>query len=139
MPRHFALAGQISTVLDRLILSREDFQSIVQHVSSILSMVDLIVLFIFGWLLVPYTRIIYPFFRLGIKSNNECGTETKGDVDDDEKFETSILYLIVDHLSQIARLAVLVYACDCVVIALEAVGDQAEYASNVFAKILYTA
>jgi hypothetical protein len=141
MPRHSALAGQISPILDRIILSREDFHSIVQHVSSILSMVDLLVLFIFGWLLVPYTRIIYPFLRFGIKSNKDCGSEKKDDVDDvvdNKKFETSILYFVVDHLSQVARLAVLVYACDCVVIALEAVDIHVEYASNVFAKILYT-
>ena len=103
-------------------------------------MVDLLVLFIFGWLFVPYTRIIYTFLRFGIKSNKECGSEKKDDGDDvvDKKFETSILYFIVDHLSQVARLAVLVYACDCVVIALEAVDIHVEYASNVFAKILYT-
>lgn len=44
----------------------------------------------------------------------------------------------MDHLSQIARLALLVYGCDCVVVAFEAVGYKAVAASSVFAKILYT-
>jgi hypothetical protein len=106
--------------------------------------VDLLVLFVFGWLLVPYTRIIYPFFRIKTKTKEGCSSEKKCDDDEAERriekneFETSFLFFIVDHCSQVARLAVLVYACDCVVIALEAVGYQVQYASKVFAKILYT-
>lgn len=140
-----ALAGQIAPIINSLRLSREDLQTIVQHVSSTLSVVDLLVLFVFGWLLVPYTRIIYPFFRMGIKSTKgsdsekEEGEEGKRSAKDGNvEFESSIVYFIFRHLSEIARLAVLVYACDCLVIALEAVGYQVEYASKVFAKILYT-
>jgi len=149
MPRQSALVGQIAPLLDSLILSREDLESIVQHVSSTLSAVDLLVLFVFGWLLVPYTRIIYPFIRIKTttKTKKVGSSVTKDDDDEAEserrseeknEFETSILFFIVDHCSQVARLAVLVYACDCVVIALEAVGYQVQYASKVFAKILYT-
>lgn len=149
MPRQSALVGQIAPLLDSLILSREDLESIVQHVSSTLSAVDLLVLFVFGWLLVPYTRIIYPFIRRKTTTKTKkVGSSVKKDDDDEaeserrseekNEFETSILFFIVDHCSQVARLAVLVYACDCVVIALEAVGYQVQYASKVFAKILYT-
>jgi len=44
----------------------------------------------------------------------------------------------VDLLSQIARLALLVYACDCLVVALDAVGYKSADTSQIFAKILYT-
>ena len=148
MPRQSALVGRFAPIFDSLVLSREDVASIVQHVSSILSAVDILVLFVFGWLLVPYTRIIYPFlFRVRTKPNKDCGSDSEKTGDEEgtrsqkngyNEFENSVLYFIIDHLSQIARLAVLVYVCDCLVIALEALGYQVEYASKVFAKILYT-
>lgn len=148
MPRQSALVGRFAPIFDSLVLSREDVASIVQHVSSILSAVDILVLFVFGWLLVPYTRIIYSFlFRVRTKPNKECGSDsekpggeegTRSQKNGYNEFENSVLYFIIDHLSQIARLAVLVYVCDCLVIALEALGYQVEYASKVFAKILYT-
>ena len=93
----------------------------------------------------PKTTSYYEFKRrTKTKTKEGCSSEKKCDDDEAERriekneFETSFLFFIVDHCSQVARLAVLVYACDCVVIALEAVGYQVQYASKVFAKILYT-
>ena len=123
-PRQSALAGQIAPIVESLVLSAEDVQDIVQHVSAILSLVDLAVLFAFGWLLVPAVRAVHSF-ATSVANN-------------DKNFESSYAFIVTDHLGQIARLALLVYACDVFVVAFEAVGYKAEIASKVFAKILYT-
>ena len=121
------LAGQIEPIISNFILSRDEVHSIIKQVSAILSVIDLAILFAFGWLLVPYARIIYSFVH----------TKTKGDTDEDS-FENTYIFFAVDLLKQIARLALLVYACDCVVVALAAVGYKTEVVSKVFAKIIYT-
>lgn len=122
MPRQSALAGHIVPIIESFILSKDDLHAIVQHVSAILSLVDLAVLFAFGWLLVPYVRIIYSVLYAG---NSKKHLKKKEDENKDEEeeeeeegensFERSYVFLVSDHLSQIARLALLVYACDCVV------------------------
>eukprot|EP00571_Detonula_confervacea_P014465 CAMPEP_0172305462 /NCGR_PEP_ID=MMETSP1058-20130122/6743_1 /TAXON_ID=83371 /ORGANISM="Detonula confervacea, Strain CCMP 353" /LENGTH=386 /DNA_ID=CAMNT_0013017063 /DNA_START=77 /DNA_END=1237 /DNA_ORIENTATION=- len=132
MPRQSAIAGQIAPIIESFILSIDDLHAIIRHVSDILSAVDLAVLIAFGWLMVPFIRIIYSFINAATKSNKAS------DKKNEDSFEKSYLYFVSDHLSQISRLALLVYACDCVVVAFVSVGYKAEIVSNVFAKILYT-
>ena len=136
MSRPSVLAGKILPIIESFVLSRDDVHAIIEQVSAILSAVDLAVLFAFGWLLVPYARVVYSFVTRG-----EDSAKKKLDYkeeNDEGGFEGSKLYIISDHLSQIARLAMLVYACDCVVVAFEAVGYKADVASKVFSKILFT-
>ncbi|KAL7544108.1 hypothetical protein ACHAXR_013586 [Thalassiosira sp. AJA248-18] len=138
-PKHSALAGHIEPVIESLILSTDDLHKIVQHVSAILSSVDLAVLFVFGWLLVPCMRIIYSFVNPAtIKDKTLADKEDESEEGEDTGFERSYLFYAMDLLSQISRLALLVYTCDIAVVAFEAVGYKAEVASKVFAKILYT-
>lgn len=129
MPRQSAIAGKIAPIIESFILSIDDLHAIIRHVSAIISSVDLVVLIAFGWLLVPSMRIIYSFVN---------GTTDKVNKENEDSFEKSYLYFVTDHLSQISRLALLVYACDCLVVAIGAVGYKSEVASDVFAKILYT-
>ena len=136
MSRPSVLAGKVLPIIESFVLSRDDVHAIIEQVSAILSVVDLAVLFAFGWLLVPYARVVYSFVTRG-----EDSAKKKLDYkeeNDEGGFEGSKLYIISDHLSQIARLAMLVYACDCVVVAFEAVGYKADVASKVFTKILFT-
>lgn len=139
MPRQSALVGQIAPIIEGFILSKDDVHAIIQHISAVFSFVDLVVLFVLGWLLVPYAHIIRSFFKGATKKDNAT-TKRKmdGKEEDGGSFENSKTFFVVDHLSQIARLALLVYACDCVVVAFEAVGYKAELASKIFAKCLYT-
>lgn len=136
-----ALAGQIAPIVESLMLSRDEIHKVIQQVTDVLSAVDLAVLFAFGWLLVPYTRIIYDFVntKTVVPTKEEKDTtDTSTEENEENHFESTYLFFVVDHLKQIARLALLVYACDCVVVAVEAVGYKADIASKVFAKILYT-
>jgi len=116
MPRQSALVGQIAPIIEGFILSKDDVHAIIQHISAVFSFVDLVVLFVLGWLLVPYAHIIRSFFKGATKKDNAT-TKRKmdGKEEDGGSFENSKTFFVVDHLSQIARLALLVYACDCVV------------------------
>ena len=136
MSRPSVLAGKIVPIIESFVLSRDDVHAIIEQVSSILSAVDLAVLFAFGWLLVPYARAVYSFVTRGEDSAKKKGDDKEEN--DGGGFEGSKVYIVSDHLSQIARLAMLVYACDCVVVAFEAVGYKADVASKVFTKILFT-
>ena len=130
------LAGQIEPIISNFILSRDEVHSVIEQVSAILSVIDLAVLFAFGWLLVPYARMIYSFVHT--KTKRESNKKDSKNDDDSEDFENTYIFFAVDLLKQIARLALLVYACDCVVVALAAVGYKTEVVSKVFAKIIYT-
>jgi len=131
------LAGQIEPIISNFILSRDEVHSIIEQVSAILSVIDLAVLFAFGWLLVPYTRMIYSFVNTKTKGDSKK-SNNKNDDNDEENFENTYIFFAVDLFKQIARLALLVYACDCVVVALAAIGYKTEIVSKVFAKIIYT-
>lgn len=99
-------------------LSRDEIHKVIQQVTDVLSAVDLAVLFAFGWLLVPYTRIIYDFVntKTVVPTKEEKDTtDTSTEENEENHFESTYLFFVVDHLKQIARLALLVYACDCVV------------------------
>lgn len=119
MPRQSILAGHIAPFIESFMLSKDDLRAIVQNVSAILSVVDLAVLFVFGWLLVPYVRIIYNFIYTGHHIPKEKSLDKKEVSEEDEEddegdiFDRSYVFFISDHLSQIAKLALLVYACDC--------------------------
>jgi hypothetical protein len=136
-PRQSALAGQIAPIVQSLNLSRNDLLAIVEHLSGILCALDLVVLFGLGWLLVPYTRIVHSFFNATIMKNKvegspdaedeavngaalsgprASGNKNEESIDEDRhRFERTYLFFAADSLSQIARLALLVYACDCLV------------------------
>lgn len=137
MSRPSVLAGKILPIIESFVLSSDDLHAIIEQVSAILSAVDLAVLFAFGWLLVPYARVVYSFVTRGEDSAKKKKGDDKEE-NDEGGFEGSKVYIVSDHLSQIARLAMLVYACDCVVVAFEAVGYKADVASKVFTKILFT-
>ena len=113
MPRQSALAGQIEPIIESFLLSADDLHNIIEHVSAILSAVDLAVLFVFGWLLVPYTRVVYNF--INVKSTGVAKDDRKDEGKEENVFENSYVFFVVDHIGQIAKLALLVYACDCVV------------------------
>ncbi|KAL7467592.1 hypothetical protein ACHAXS_007834 [Conticribra weissflogii] len=158
-----ALAGKIKPIVSSLfLLSKEDFTAIVQNVGEIANGIDLAVLCALGWGLVPCLGIVYSFLYGGVVGNavkskgkkgislkrdgegEECTEDCDGggdDDDDDESYHKSYLFLLSDHIAQMARLALLVYACDCIVVVFHTIGynhKQWSAVSKVFAKILYT-
>lgn len=125
------LAGKIKPIVSTVFqLSKEDFTAIAQNVGEIASGIDLAVLCALGWGLVPFVGVVYSFCYSGligtsVKLNGKNGISSKSDVDgdgdgdedsdDDESYHKSYSFLFSDHIAQMARLALLVYACDCIV------------------------
>jgi hypothetical protein len=114
-----------------MFLSADEIRSVVKNVSSAIQVLDLLILVSAGWLLVPAVGIMYNFAHPYIKDEKERVLKRMGttfssadDSDDEEEedeqqqlspYELSYMKLIAQMLSQVARLSLLVYACDCFV------------------------
>jgi len=101
-PRQSALAGHIAPIVQSLNLSRNDLLAIVEHLSGILCALDLV-----------EDEAVN---GAALLSPRASGNKNEESIDEDRhRFEKTYLFFAVDSLSQIARLALLVYACDCLV------------------------
>lgn len=145
-----ALAGKITSIFQVFVLSRDDIHQIVTNVSEVIHAFDLVVLFTFGWMFVPAMGVVYTVLNEGkgkikrVASRTELKKNTSAVDEQDEidcSYESSYIYQFAVHVSQMAKLALLVYLCDIVVVALATIGYKAEEwgnVSNLFAKVLYT-
>ncbi|KAL7500393.1 hypothetical protein ACHAWT_008147 [Skeletonema menzelii] len=147
-----ALAGKISSICQVFVLSQDDIHQILSNVYEVIhrSTFDLVVLFALGWLFVPAMGVVYDVLDDGkdkikrVASRAELRKNASSvEIDDknDGSYENSYIYQFAVHISQAAKLALLVYLCDIVVVALHTVGYNAEGWGNVstlFAKVLYT-
>ena len=154
-----AIAGKIQPIISSLfLLSKDDLHAIIHNVYDMCNMVDLVVLVSFGWLLVPAMGVVYDYSTKahnGSKrskgSDDDAKDDTKDKNDEDDihidhgqtllKYQNSYLFLMAHHLSEMSRLALLVYAGDCIVMVFHTIGykqHQWSLVSKVFPKILYT-
>jgi hypothetical protein len=123
--RSTTLAGKIQPLLSSLLLSTEEIHVIFNNVSSAIQLVDLIVLCALGWMVVPALGAVYAVVYPFVEEKKKSVMKTMGTFDDDESedgdedgltpYQRSYVYLFADHLSQMAKLGLLVYACDCIV------------------------
>ena len=144
-----ALAGKISSIFQVFVLSRDDIEKIYANIYEVVHPVDLIVLFAIGWLFVPAVGVVYAVLNTAaVKGKNKIKratsrTESFNEEDEhDGSYQNSYTYQLAVHVSQMAKLALLVYFCDIVVVALHTIGYKAEEwgnVSNLFAKVIYTA
>ena len=146
-----ALAGKISSICQVFVLSQDDIHQILINVYKVIHAFDLIVLFALGWLCVPAMRVVYEILDDGkdkikrvasreLRKNTSSSVEMQDDKHDGS-YENSYMYQFAVHVSQMAKIALLVYLCDIVVVALHTIGYDAENWGNVstlFAKVLYT-
>ena len=114
MPRQSVLAGHIAPIIESFVLSKDDFHAVIQHVSATLSIIDLAVLFVFGWLLIPSLEIVHSFIKTFTKRDKNKEMKRSGSDVVENEFKRPYFF-VVDNLSQIARLSLVVYACDCMV------------------------
>jgi hypothetical protein len=128
--RSTTLAGKILPLLSSLFLSTDEIQSVIKNVSSAIQVLDLLILVSTGWLLVPAVGIVYNFVYPFIQEEKErvlkrmgttfASADDSDDEEDDDQhqlspYDRSYMKLIAQMLSQVARLSLLVYACDCFV------------------------
>jgi len=130
MVDHSTLAGQISPILRKCMLSTEQLETIWNGMRNVASLSDVVLLLILGFAVVPTVEVPYTQFvmRRNIKQS-------------DKEFRSTALYHVLDSLSQIARLAFVVYGFDMIKIFLVGAGFQiprGERLTHAFAYILYT-
>ena len=118
------LAGQITPILQKFRISPERLEAIWSSMTTVAKYADVGFLLAVGFLLVP--SIKYPYNYI---SNNPYG------------FQTTTSYHVADTLSQMARLAVIVYAVDMIKILLVGIGfhiPRNERVTHAFAYVAYT-
>jgi small-conductance mechanosensitive channel len=114
--------GKILPVLQMFAVSREDLQEIYHRLYQAVHPGDLIVLTLVSVGVVPIFSFLFG-----------CGS-------DGDKPNHSYLYQFASHVSQAAKLAIVVYAFDCMVLVLTSLGfsfSSLSTYSKGFAKILY--
>jgi small-conductance mechanosensitive channel len=111
--------GSIMPVLEKLAVSQDELENIGRRLYSAIHPGDVLVLLFLAVCVVPIARVVF-----GIPVNKTDG----------------YLYQIFSHISQAAKLAILVYIFDCVVVILSSLGFSFKTLTTMskgFAKILY--
>jgi small-conductance mechanosensitive channel len=111
--------GSIIPVLERLAVSQDELENIGRRLYSAIHPGDVFVLLFLSLCTVPIARVVF-----GIPVNKTDG----------------YLFQIFSHISQAAKLAMLVYVFDCVVVILSSLGFSFKTLTTMskgFAKILY--
>lgn len=117
--------GQFVPILQKLAVSREDFHRVSLRLLEAVHPGDVLFLSILGWAAVPLFAL---FFRwIG---NHKL------------TFHESYLYQFADHISQAAKIALLVYIANCCIVILNSLGfifSHVTELSQGITKILYIA
>ena len=151
------LAGKINSTFQAFaLLSREDIQNIFANVYEAIHAIDSICLCSIGWLFVPAMGFVYSVLnkaaekgkkeikrvtsRAGEPKSMDSDSDREEEEESDDSYENSYMYHFAVIVSQIAKLALLVYLGDIFVVAMHTIGYSAEQwraMANVFAKILF--
>lgn len=106
--RLLVAGGSIMPVLSKFAVTREELNEIGNRLVRTVHPGDLLVLVVFSFFTVPFMSFIFSF-----------GGDT-----------TSYLYQVASHVSQAARLAILVYLFDCIVVILHSLGFSFSHLSK---------
>lgn len=101
---------------------------------------DVIGLVFAGWATVPLFRCLYQQLPQWKSSSSSYSNNNSAFII--TAFEQSYLFQLADHISQVARLAIVVYAADCLLNILVGLGFNFHHLENLswgFAKIIYIA
>ena len=118
------MAGKIFPFFEEFAFTKEDLHLIYRRLVDAIHIGDLAFLFAVAFITTPLFALFY---------NLVFSKRTK-------TFEESIFFQISDHISQAARLAIVVYVVDCCVIVLHSAGfsfNNLTQLSKGFAKIIY--
>ena len=107
------LAGKISPLLNKLVLTSDQRHIIWDGITGVTSTLDVILLLLVGFAVVPTVEVPYKRFVMSRSSKQT-----------DRDFHSTAVYHILDSLSQIARLVFVVYAFDVVKIVMVGSGFE---------------
>lgn len=127
MGDNVAVAGRLSPFLNRFVITPSKWKTITEAVASAVDVGDLLLIAVFGWAILPIYTLIYKY---------------KHKLDDPiPDVKESRIYKICSLMSEIARIAGVVYIVDVVAISLNALGFKSLYKQSVTTKcaqVLYT-
>ena len=130
-----ALAGNIVPVLKKLVITPEKASLIATKTAEVIQWQDLALIIFLGWFIVPLIK--YPLENIMLAGQGG----PRQSIARIDKLEESLVYQVGSILSQIAKLALLVYAVDVLKIFLTCMGFTFPHLNDlpkVFAKIVYT-
>lgn len=116
------VGGRVLPFLKAIAVTPEDVSKIWQHLEQTVHPIDFIVLFVVAFSTVPLLSVIYRIFLPG------------------KPYKESYVYLIADHISQAAKIAMAIFLVDCLTIILHTLGFAFSHLSQMsqgIAKILY--
>jgi small-conductance mechanosensitive channel len=140
------IAGQIRPVFQKLRVSKEQMAGILEGIKSVAQVGDIALLIIVGWVLLPLMQLWYE--RLMNNTAYLVAASTSGDMEEKDDgtfaikpFEKRKIYHFFKVLSEMARLAMLVYMADLLKIFLVGAGfeiPQSQQLTHVFCYVVYT-
>jgi hypothetical protein len=142
-----SIAGKFSHNLQKLSISKEQFAAIIESIKSVAQVGDISLLIIVGWGLVPLTKLWYETLMAESSSGQppqqqqQYEGESSTSSSATRPFEKTKIYHFFNTLSEIAKLAMLVYAADILKIFLLGAGFEITKNSQVthaFAYVVYT-
>ena len=107
------LAGTITPLLNKLVLTSDQRRIIWDGITNVTSMLDVVLLLLVGFAVVPIVEVPYTRFVM-----NRSSKQT------DRYFHSTAVYHVLASLAQIARLVFVVYAFDMVKIVLVGAGFE---------------
>jgi len=146
------IAGQILSPMHQITKIVGARHEIFFALSQTIQLSDLIFLSILGWFLVPVVQFFYELYLLRVEekdndivSSTRSGSSNSVSNDDEEPkepFFRSTTYHLCNVVSQLAKLGLLVYLMDCLVVVLDEANKQVSLnemeISRKCAKIIYT-
>jgi small-conductance mechanosensitive channel len=118
--------GQIVPTLSKFAVGKDKLSEIGEHLMDAVHPGDFVFLALLGWATVPFCGLLFATFDLKRK----------------HPFKESYTYQFANHISQAARIALVVYAVDLIVVVLNTLGFtyfHVGQVSQAFAKIIYVA
>lgn len=127
-----ALAGNIWPVIKKLVITPDKAKLMLTKTAEVIEWQDLVLIVFLGWFSVPLLR--YPMENI-VMSGDGAMIQPK------KRFRETVAFHVADHVSQIARLALLVYGVDVIKIFLTCMGFSFPHLQELpktFAKVIYS-
>ncbi|CAB9509576.1 MscS family protein [Seminavis robusta] len=128
--KHSTLAGVFRRHAKKLLVNREKAKVIVKGLKDVVHLDEIVVFCLLAWMSKPAVRLPYEALSSGRQKDKAP-----------RNFEETPLHLIFDHLSQLAKLALAIYAVDVLKIIAQGMGfklaNMGDF-NHAFGKILYT-
>jgi small-conductance mechanosensitive channel len=114
------VAGKLFPALSKLFINREKANSLIASLKHSFHLGDFIPLLIAGWGLIPVSQFVFKMVMEKAKDEQSLNGEAPKIVK--SQFEKTRAYMIVRHLSELAKIGIIAYAFDMVIVSAHELG-----------------